>query len=106
MTDSGSEPNDIPIDLVPLPGSERQAPGGIQPAAEAPAGDATVEATVILRRRATMTTEDALGQRLTSTEIAARFGADPADAEVVERTFTSLGLRILETDLASRRIRI
>jgi kumamolisin len=106
MTDSGSERNDVPLHLVPLPGSERQAANGIQPAAEQPTSNAIIEATVILRRRAAMTTEDATGPRLTSGELAARFGADPADAEVVEHTFTSLGLRIVDKDLASRRIRI
>jgi kumamolisin len=106
MTDSGSERNDIPLTLVPLPGSERPAAGGIQPAEERPASDALIEATVILRRRAAMTTEDATGPRLTSAEVAARFGADPADAELVEQTLTSLGLRIIDKDLASRRIRI
>ncbi len=110
MTDSGSEHNDIPHDadlaLVPLPGSEREPARGIQPAAEHPADDSIIEATVILRRRAPMTTEDAAGPALTSAEISARFGADPADIDLVESTFTRLGLRIVETDAASRRIRI
>ena len=103
MTDSTPE---LPLVLVPLPGSERPPAEGIAPAAISIDQESTIEVTAILRRRASMSTEDALGAPLTSEEIAARFGADPADAALVGVTLTALGLRVLNTDLASRRIRI
>ena len=106
MTDSTPELSSVPLVLVPLPGSERPPASGIQAAAVAINHESVLEATLILRRRAPMSTEDAMGAPLTSDEIAARFGADPADAELVGSTLTGLGLRILSTDLASRRIRI
>src|ERR1700743_1058446 len=106
MTDSGSDRNARPLDLVPLPGSEKQPFGGVRAAVETPPADATVEATVILRRRAALSAQDAADGGLSSSQLAERFGAAPADVEVVEQTFTSLGLRILSSDPASRRIRI
>ncbi|HEX4443006.1 MAG TPA: S53 family peptidase [Galbitalea sp.] len=106
MTDSGSDRNARPLDLVPLPGSEKQPFGGVRAAVEVPSANAIVEATVILRRRATLSAQDAADGGLSSSEFAERFGADPADVDVVEQTFTSLGLRILSSDPASRRIRI
>ncbi|HMH57551.1 MAG TPA: S53 family peptidase [Galbitalea sp.] len=104
MTDS--TPESDPLVLVPLPGSERPAAEGVEPAAVGINHESTIEVTLILRRRASMSTEDALGSPLTSEEIAARFGGDPADAALVGVTLTALGLRVLSTDLASRRIRI
>jgi kumamolisin len=103
MTDSTS---DTPLTLVPLPGSERPAAQGTVPAAVGIDHESTIEVTIILRRRAAMSSEDALGTPLTSEELAAQFGADPADAALVGTTLTSLGLRVLSTDLASRRVRV
>ncbi len=102
MTDSP----DTPLNLVPLQGSERPAGQGIVPAAVGIDHESTLEVTIILRRRAAMSSEDALGAPLTSEEFAARFGADPADAALVGTTLTALGLRVLSTDLASRRVRV
>jgi kumamolisin len=106
MTDSGSDHNARPLDLVPLPGSEQQPLGGVRPTAETPPADTVVEATVILRRRAALSAQDAADGRLSSSELAERFGADPADVSAVEQTLTSLGLQIVSSDPASRRIRI
>jgi kumamolisin len=53
-----------------------------------------------------MSTEDALGAFRTSAELAAEFGADPADLELVSATLSELGLQILSSDAASRRVRI
>jgi kumamolisin len=110
MTDSELHPVpanvDAPLVLVPLPGSERPAAEGIAPAAVTIDHESTIDVTIILRRRASMSAEDALGAPLSGEEIAARFGADPADAALVGATLTALGLRVLNTDLASRRIRI
>jgi kumamolisin len=68
--------------------------------------DSPVEATIILRRRSAMTTKDATDARLTTAEVAERFGASPADAELVSSTLESQGLTVLSTDLPSRRIRV
>jgi kumamolisin len=106
MTDSGSEHLVAPLDLVPLPGSERPAVPSLSPAGIEVPGDSVIEATVILRRRKAMSTEDALGKLRSSGQLAAGFGADPADVALVERTLASLGLRIVAADPASRRIRI
>jgi kumamolisin len=104
MTDS--TPESDPLVLVPLPGSERPAAEGVVPAAVDINHESTIEVTLILRRRAHMSSEDTLGAPLTSEQIAARFGAEPADAALVGVTLTALGLRVLSTDLASRRIRV
>jgi kumamolisin len=104
MTDS--TPEFDPLVLVPLPGSERPAAAGVEPAAVGINHESTIEVTLILRRRAAMSSEDTLGAPLTNEQIAARFGAEPADAALVGVTLTALGLRVLSTDLASRRIRV
>jgi kumamolisin len=75
-----------------------------------PAGS-TVEATIVLRRRASMTTADlartsVLGAHLSREQLASQFGADPADVALVEKTLRDLGLTIVDSDAASRRIRI
>ncbi len=95
-----------PLELVPLAGSERPVAPGLRPASVPVNPRGTITATVVLRRRAEMSTEDALGAHLTSEQLGALFGADPTDATLVTSTLRSLGLKILETDLPSRRIRI
>jgi kumamolisin len=89
---------------TPLPGSERWATPHAKPAAE-PEAAGTVEATLILRRKAPVP-ESALTQRLSPEEFAERYGADPDDARQVEETVRELGATVIESDLASRRIRI
>jgi kumamolisin len=106
MTDSTPDLSSAPLELVPLAGSERPTATGIAPASVELSHQSSVEATIILRRRAPMSTEDATTAPLTSAEIADRFGADPADAALVGTTLTAHGLRVLSTDLASRRIRV
>jgi kumamolisin len=106
MTDPTPELSSDPLVLVPLPGSERPAAEGVEPAAVGIDHESTIEVTLILRRRASMSSKDVLGAPLTSEEVAARFGAEPADAALVGATLTALGLRVLSTDLASRRIRV
>ena len=106
MTESAPDSAPVPLQLVPLPGSERPRATGLVPASVPLDTASTVEATLILRRRGAMTTEDAVDARLTSEELASRFGADPADAALVGTTLTAQGIRVVSTDLASRRIRI
>jgi kumamolisin len=106
MTDSAPELSSVPLDLVPLPGSERPPAPGLSPASVGLDPQSTVEATLVLRRRAAMSSEDAMGAPLTREQIAAQFGADPSDVALVESTLTAQGLQVRSTDLASRRIRI
>jgi kumamolisin len=101
MTDA----NEVPLTLVPLPGSEKEPPAGLQPAAIPASAESPVDVTVVVRRRASMTTADALGSPKTSDELAAKFGADPTDMRLVETTLVSLGLELVERDQASRRLR-
>ena len=106
MTESTPELSSVPLDLVALPGSERPHATGLVPASVPLDPDGIVEATLILRRRDAMSTADAVDTRMTSEELGRRYGADPADADLVGATLTALGIRVLGTDLASRRIRI
>lgn len=75
-------------DLIPLPGSERDA------AADSLQGrpvdpQQQLEVVLLLRHRA-----------------AGEIGADAADVALVSDTLTALGLRIVSTDLPSRRVRV
>jgi kumamolisin len=109
MTDSPTPADSEPLDLVPLPGSERSPAEGAEPASlkpQAHEANDQIEATLVLRRRAGMTSSDAMAGTLTRDELESRFGADAADAELVEKSLTAAGLTILSTDLASRRIRV
>jgi len=92
------------LDLRPLPGSERPAAPGVAAATELPA-DQRIEITLVLRRRAPVP-DEALANPLPREELAARYGADPADAELVASALTALGVDVAETDLASRRVRV
>ena len=95
-----------PLNLVPLPGSERPPAEGVQPAREKLDNNATIEATVILRRRAPLDAATVSPVPITHDELESQFGADPADVSLVHSTLTKLGLIVLSTDIASRRIRI
>ncbi|GAA2066732.1 S53 family peptidase [Leifsonia soli] len=93
-----------PLDLVPLPGSERperpgfHAHGGLAP-------DTRVDATLVLRRRAELP-ESAFAEPLSRDELAERYGASPDDVELVRRTLEGLGVSIDEVDAGARRIRV
>jgi kumamolisin len=99
------DPNLPPVDLRPLPGSERAPASGLVSAAEPVPPDSSVDATVVLRRRAEVP-DSALSQSLPPNEFAARYGADPADVDLVRSTLTALGVQVTEVDPASRRVRI
>lgn len=85
----------------PLAGSERTAP------AHARVGevDAASTATVSLYLRAGVPPEPA-GTALSRTEFAERFGADPADVELLRRFAADHGLEVGAVDLARRRVEI
>lgn len=93
-----------PLDLVPLPGSERPARPGFR-AHGGLAPDVRVEATLVLRRRAELP-ESAFAQPLSRDELAERYGASPADVQLVRSTLEGLGLTVDEVDAGARRIRV
>lgn len=87
-----------------MPGSERAAaPGasGLRPLA----GDTPVEATVVLRRRAEVP-EEVLANPIPRSEFDERYGADPAELELVVRLLTEQGASIVSASAAERRVRI
>jgi kumamolisin len=94
-------------DLVPLPGSERSALGGATPAPAALDDSQVITVTVLLRRRAEVPAALVEGPRTISTsELADRYGADPADAQLVAEVLGSYGLTVTSTHLASRRLMV
>ncbi|MEO6880358.1 MAG: S53 family peptidase, partial [Mycobacteriaceae bacterium] len=93
-----------PLDLRPLPGSERPSAPGLL-AAEAVPGGTPVEVTVVLRRRAELDVA-ALAQPLSAAELAAQHGATQADVELVVSTLTGLGLQVRSVHADSRRVRV
>jgi kumamolisin len=94
-----------PFDLRALPDSERAPAPGVKKAGSPLPGDAPVEATLILRRRADLN-DATLGAILSRGELAAAHGADPADVDLVVGTLTVLGVEVLSIDAASRRVRV
>jgi kumamolisin len=107
MTDSPDRPSDADVQSrVPLPGSERPAPG-VRPAAVSVPADESIEITVVLRRRAEVP-ESALirAAPLSREAFAQTYGADPADVALATRTLTAAGAEIVGVDPASRRLRV
>ncbi len=102
-TDDQRDQNE-PLDLTPLPGSERDAAPGLT-ASSALDPQTPIEATLILRRRAEVP-EEALSNPLPPAEFAARYGADPADVQLVTSTLTSLGVTVVDSSVADRRVRV
>jgi kumamolisin len=94
-------------DLVPLPGSDRSELPGASPA-PAPLDDSQViTVTVLLRRRAEVPAELVQGpQTISTSELGERYGADPADAQLVSEVLGSYGLTVTETHLESRRMKV
>ena len=92
--------------LVRLPGSERA------PLAEAEAGrpldtSERAELTLVLRRRADLPADIVEGPTvLTRDELAERYGADPADVDLVRQTLASDGLEVIAVHPATRRIKV
>jgi kumamolisin len=66
---------------------------------------ASIEATLVLRRRPPLPDDPAMGV-MSREQLAARFGADPADLDVVTRAVSAAGATVIEADPASRRVRI
>ena len=92
--------------LVQLPGSER-APLAIATPAGPLDTSERAELTLVLRRRADIPAEIVAGPAvLTRDELAERYGADPADVDLVRQTLTSLGLEVIAVHPATRRIKV
>jgi kumamolisin len=53
-----------------------------------------------------METADAVGSVRDNSQLASEFGADPADIALVEKTLGDLGLTVVSSDAASRRVRV
>ena len=107
MTNSADQtPNATPAGRAPLPGSARPPAAGMQ-AASAPAGaEARIEATLVLRRRAELPESVVRGTAISRDELAAKYGADPADVERVTVALAEHGIEVLSVDPASRRLRV
>jgi kumamolisin len=92
--------------LVQLPGSERGPLAHARPAGPLDTSE-RAELTLVLRRRADIPADIVEGPTvLTSDELAARYGADPADVDLVRQTLTGLGLEVTAVHPASRRIKV
>ena len=93
-------------DLVPLPGSDRSELSGASAAAPLD-DDQVITVTVLLRRRAEVPRALVEGpQTISTSELGDRYGADPADAQLVSEVLGSYGLTVTETHLASRRLMV
>ena len=92
--------------LVQLAGSER-AP--LPQATEAGPLDASqrAEVTLVLRRRAELPEEIVVGPTvLSGDELAGRYGADPADVDLVRQELSSRGLQITAVHPVTRRVKV
>ena len=92
--------------LVQLPGSDRAPLAAAAPAGQLDASE-RAEVTLVLRRRADIPADIVEGPTvLTHDELAERYGADPADVELVRQTMSSLGLEVTEVHPATRRVKV
>lgn len=95
-----------PLELVPLPGSNRPPAEGVQPASIELETEGAITATIVVRRRSFGESPDGSAAVLPPAEFAAEFGADAADVDLVVQTMSGLGLTIISTDPASRRVHV
>jgi kumamolisin len=92
--------------LVQLPGSERAPLARVTPAGPLNTSE-RAELTLVVRRRADIPAEIVEGPTvLTTSELAERYGADPADVDLVRQTLTGLGLEVTDVHPATRRIKV
>lgn len=69
-------------------------------------GRGTASATIVLRRRASISSFSRATAPLTSSALGARVGAHPDDVRVVREAALTAGLRVISEHLASRRVRV
>jgi len=92
--------------LVQLPGSQRAPLADARPAGRLDASE-RAELTLVLRRRAELPAAVIAGPTvLTSHELAERYGADPADVDLVQQTLTGLGLAVTAVHPVTRRVKV
>jgi kumamolisin len=92
-------------ELVPLPGSERAELPNVRPTDLDP--NATIEVTIMLRRRAEVPDELITGpETVTNQELAQRYGADPADVALVTDVLGRHGLTVTDSRPVSRRLKV
>ena len=94
------------LELVALPGSDREDFGGDEPVAAEISADDTIQATIVLRRRAAVPDSALSGPGIPPAELADKYGADPADVQAVSDRFSALGLQVVSADAASRRVQV
>jgi kumamolisin len=93
-------------ELVPLPGSERAELPGVQPSGTLDT-NAVITVTLVLRRRAGVPAELITGpETITRAELGERYGASPADAELVTTALAGYGLEVTESRPESRRLKV
>src|SRR5262249_24547566 len=92
----------VAVQRFALPGSHREPPAGAGIVGTPPATD-TIDATVVLRRRAPLDL-DQLSSPLNREDFAERFGADPQDVAVVEAFAEQYDLTVGSVDLARRAV--
>jgi kumamolisin len=94
-------------DLVPLSGSERSELPSATPSTAPLDNSQVITVTVLLRRRAEVPTALIEGpETITTTELGERYGADPADAQLVAEVLGEYGLTVTEYQLPSRRLKV
>ncbi len=92
--------------LVQVPGSERAPLADARPAGQLDTSE-QAELTLVLRRRADLPADVVEGHTvLTSDELAERYGADPADVDLVGQTLARDGLEVTAVHPATRRIKV
>jgi kumamolisin len=92
--------------LVRLPGSERTSLPGVADTAPVNTQE-RAEITLVLRRRAELPEEIVAGPTvLSSDELASRYGADPADVDLVTREMAGRGLAVTAVHAVTRRVKV
>jgi kumamolisin len=103
MSNPSPEPGGV--DLRPLPGGEpRPEPRTLQASVPVPA-DTELEVTLVLRRRAELP-DPAGAAPIPRAQLAADYGADPADLTLVTATVSALGARVVPGRGPARHVRV
>jgi kumamolisin len=90
--------------FVSLPGSERALLDGAVVLGPVDPGE-RIEVTLVTRRRAELPAELVSGpQVLSRDELAARYGTDPADVDLIGSVLAPYGIEVSEADPAGRRV--
>ncbi|WP_287901295.1 S53 family peptidase [Arthrobacter sp.] len=99
-----NEPYNAQEDGIPLKSSARAVVPGVKLHGLAD-GAGRLEITVVLRRRTALPSAAADGH-LTAAELASEYGASDDDVRLATEVFTRLGADVVESDPASRRLRL